>query len=99
MATTLIQSYEVMYSANTFVPRIWLMNGGKFIGQLIFEPDGAPLPADNNKNGVNLYYHVENYPELHRFVEERESRLPAVLGIRHRVREWHPDRTGAGGRG
>lgn len=61
MATTLIQSYEVMYSANTFVPRIWLMNGGKVIGQLIFEPDGAPLPADNNKNGVNLYYHVENY--------------------------------------
>jgi hypothetical protein len=46
MALTQIDQYEVMYSANTFFPRIWLKNGGKFIGQLIFHPDGATLPAD-----------------------------------------------------
>ena len=62
MALTKIDAYEVMYSANTFVPRIWLKAGGKYIGQLIFKPNGSALPADNTSSGqVNLYYHLDDY--------------------------------------
>ena len=62
MATTLINDYEVMYSANTFVPRIWLLSGGKFIGQLIFHPDGSVLPPDSMVSGqANLQYHLEDF--------------------------------------
>lgn len=63
MAITKITAYEVMYSANTFVPRIWLKGGRKYIGQLIFQPNGAALPADNmSTNGqIHLYYHLDDY--------------------------------------
>ncbi|MGA7900191.1 MAG: hypothetical protein WCA39_15160 [Nitrososphaeraceae archaeon] len=62
MALTKIDEYEVMYSANAFVPRIWLKSSNKFIGQLIFKADGSPLPPDNMVGGqVNLYYHLEDY--------------------------------------
>jgi hypothetical protein len=62
MALTKIDTYEVMYSANGFVPRIWLKGGGKLIGQLIFKPNGATLPADNIVNNqINLYYHLDDY--------------------------------------
>jgi hypothetical protein len=40
------------------------MSRGKFIGQLIFEPDGTPLLADNVVNQgtfVNPYYRLENF--------------------------------------
>ena len=62
MPLTLIDQYEVMYSANTFVPRIWLKNSGNYIGQLIFEPDGTTLPPDASTGGqVNLFYHLEDF--------------------------------------
>lgn len=62
MALTKIDAYEVMYSANAFVPRIWLKGGGKYIGQLIFKSNGSALPADNISGGqVNLYYHLDDY--------------------------------------
>jgi hypothetical protein len=62
MATTLINDYEVMYSANTFPPRIWLLSSGKFIGQLIFHPDGSTLPPDALSGGqVNLQYHLADF--------------------------------------
>ncbi|RII30352.1 MAG: hypothetical protein CXR30_08545 [Geobacter sp.] len=62
MALTKIDAYEVMYSANSFVPRIWLKNGGKYIGQLIFKPNGSALPADNMQGSqVNLYYHLDDF--------------------------------------
>jgi len=62
MPLTQIDQYEVMYSANTFVPRIWLKNGGNYIGQLIFEPDGSALPQDSMVNSqVNLFYHLEDF--------------------------------------
>ncbi|HET7208309.1 MAG TPA: hypothetical protein VFI95_17165 [Terriglobales bacterium] len=41
---TQIDEYEVMYSANKFAPRIWLKNTGKYIGQLIFQPNGRRFP-------------------------------------------------------
>jgi hypothetical protein len=62
MAITQITEFQVMYSANKFPPRIWLKNGSKFIGQLIFMPDGSVLPPDGVSGGqVNLYYHLENF--------------------------------------
>lgn len=65
MALTQIDKFEVMYSANTFPPRIWLMNSNNPIGQLIFMPDGSALPQDSMVNGqVNLYYHVENFQNV-----------------------------------
>ena len=62
MALTKIDEYEVMYSSNSFFPRIWLKNTGKYIGQLIFQPDGSALPADNSSGGqVNIYSHLQQY--------------------------------------
>jgi hypothetical protein len=62
MALTKIDEYEVMYSANGFVPRIWLKAAGKYIGQLIFKPNGATLPPDAMVSGqVNLYYHLDDF--------------------------------------
>ncbi len=62
MALTKIDEYEVMYSANTFVPRIWLKGAGKFIGQLIFRPNGSVLPPDGIASGqVSLYYHLDDF--------------------------------------
>ena len=62
MALTKIDEYEVMYSANQFPPRIWLKNGGKFIGQLIFRPNGAALPPDSLSGGqANLNYHLDDF--------------------------------------
>jgi hypothetical protein len=57
-----IDEYEVVYSANQFVPRIWLKNGGKYIGQLIFKPNGSALPPDTMAGSqVNLYYHLDDF--------------------------------------
>ena len=65
MALTPIDKFEVMYSANTFPPRIWLLSGTNFIGQLIFMPDGTALPQDAMVNGqVNLYYHLEDFENV-----------------------------------
>ncbi len=62
MTCTKIDAYEVMYSANSFVPRIWLRSAGKGIGQLIFKPNGSALPPDSMVNNqVNLYYHLDDY--------------------------------------
>ena len=62
MATIQITDYEVMYSANTFPPRIWLLNSETFIGQLIFYPDGETLPPDDKSGGqVNLFYHLADF--------------------------------------
>lgn len=74
MATTRIDQFEVMYSSNTFVPRIWLLNAGKFIGQLIFFPDGKALPPDTMVKGqVNLYYHLEDFENVHQLLETEKD--------------------------
>jgi hypothetical protein len=65
MTLTMIEQYEVMYSANKFSPRIWLKSGNKYIGQLIFEADGKALPDDSMQNDqINLYYHLENFEHI-----------------------------------
>src|SRR5262245_1491852 len=62
MALTRIDAYEVFYSANSFAPRIGLKHAGEFIGQLVFKPNGASLPADTSQNGqVHLFYHLDDY--------------------------------------
>ena len=62
MALTQITEYQVQYSANKFPPRIGLKNGARYIGQLIFMPDGSALPPDGMAGGqVNLYYHLEDF--------------------------------------
>ncbi len=61
MVFTKIDEYEVMYSANQFSPRIWLKNGGNYIGQLVFMPNGSALPPDAMNGGVNLYYHLDDF--------------------------------------
>jgi hypothetical protein len=62
VTTTKIDEYEVMYSANKFFPRIWLKSAGKYIGQLVFQPNGAALPVDNMSGSqCNLYYHLDDF--------------------------------------
>jgi len=71
MALTQITEFQVMYSANKFPPRIWLKNGSAFIGQLIFMPDGSALPPDGMSGGqVNLYYHLEDFQNAIRLLDE-----------------------------
>jgi len=73
MALTQITEYQVQYSSNTFVPRIWLKNGSKFIGQLIFMPDGQALPADGESSGqVNLHYHLEDFANAFAILSEEK---------------------------
>jgi len=65
MVLTKIDEYEVMYSSNKFPPRIWLKSAGKFIGQLIFKPNGSVLPADNSQvSGTNIHYHLEDFQNI-----------------------------------
>ena len=65
MALTRIDAYEVLYSANTFSPRIALKNAGNYVGQLIFSPNGAALPIDTVVNNqVQLHYHLESFAHL-----------------------------------
>jgi len=57
-----IEKYEVMYSANSFFPRIWLKDSTGFIGQLIFKPNGAALPPDTNTGTqVQIWYHLDDF--------------------------------------
>ncbi|HKW02699.1 MAG TPA: hypothetical protein VJN96_22945 [Vicinamibacterales bacterium] len=65
MAAKQIDQYAVMYSANSFYPRIWLKGGGKFIGQLNFLANGVALPPDGLSGGMpNLFYHLDNFPHV-----------------------------------
>lgn len=65
MALTKIEAYEVLYSANTFSPRIWLKANSVYIGQIIFKPNGTVLPEDNLVNGqVYLYYRQDDYRNI-----------------------------------
>src|SRR5882757_6213810 len=74
MALTQITDYQVQYSANKFPPRIWLKNGAKFIGQLIFMPDGSTLPPDGQSGGqVNLYYHLEDFQNAFRVLSAEKA--------------------------
>ena len=61
MALTKITDYEVMYSANTFPPRVWLKNGTRQFAQLVFERNGDPLPDDT---ADALYYHHDDLPMI-----------------------------------
>jgi hypothetical protein len=72
--TTHIDQFEVMYSSNNFVPRIWLLSGGKFIGQLIFSPNGQALPADSKVNNqVNLHYHLDDFQNVRDLLETEKN--------------------------
>jgi hypothetical protein len=75
MATTRIDQFEVMYSANTFAPRIWLIGAGKFLGQLIFFPNGKTLPVDTKRsNGqVDIYYHLDDFENVHQLLETEKE--------------------------
>jgi hypothetical protein len=58
----MIDKYLVMYSANRFAPRIGLINGGRYIGQLVFRPNGSTLPPDAMaRNQLTLYYHLDDF--------------------------------------
>ena len=74
MTTTHIDQFEVMYSSNSFVPRIWLLNAGKFIGQLIFFPDGKTLPSDSKvKDQVNLFFHLADFENVRDLLETEKN--------------------------
>ena len=65
MALTRIDAYEVLYSSNTFSPRIALKNAGNYVGQLIFSSNSTALPVDTVVNNqVQLHYHLENFAHL-----------------------------------
>lgn len=62
VTTTKVDEYEVMYSGNKFFPRIWLKSMGKYIGQLVFQANGATLPMDSmSGTQCNIYYHLDDF--------------------------------------
>ena len=62
MAQVRVDAYEVLYSANGFPPRIALKNAGNYIGQMIFLPNAAVLPADTVVNKqAQLHYHLDDF--------------------------------------
>jgi hypothetical protein len=75
MPTTRIDKFEVMYSANTFVPRIWLSAAGKNVGQLIFYPNGKPLPVDTKRpdGTVDIFYHLDDFENVHQLLETEKQ--------------------------
>ena len=77
MASTQIDEYVVMYSANQFPPRIALKSGGRFVGQLVFRPNGAALPVDGLLNGqVTLQYHLDDF---HHVLDVLRNEKPVYL--------------------
>ena len=64
--TTQITSYVMIYSANAFPPRLVLKNGINFIGQAVFYPNGAVLPADFQRPAgqVEIHYHLDDYQNV-----------------------------------
>src|SRR4030095_7960607 len=62
MAQMRIDAYEVLYSANGFVPRIALKHAGNYVGQMLFMPNGAALPADTVVNNqAQLHYPLDDF--------------------------------------
>ena len=61
-----IASYTVQFASNTFHPRIWFKDSAGWIGQCVFHPNGATLPADSQAaNGsANLNYHLDEFPMI-----------------------------------
>ncbi len=61
-----ITSYTVQFASNTFSPRIWLKGSTGWIGQCIFYPVGATLPADSQttSGSFNLNYHLDEFPMI-----------------------------------
>jgi hypothetical protein len=66
VTVTRIDEYQVMYSSNKNVPRIWLKSGGNDIGQLIFMPNGSALVADyiTRDDTVGLWYHLDDFQNV-----------------------------------
>jgi hypothetical protein len=65
MPLTTIDEYEVLYSANTFAPEIWLKRDNRFLGKLVFMPNGSPLPPDRTDGDqVFLFYHLDNFQNV-----------------------------------
>jgi hypothetical protein len=65
VSLTRIEQYEVMYASGRFLPRIGLKSGGRFIGQMVFMPDGAALPDDSaDGDAVTLYYHHADFANV-----------------------------------
>lgn len=63
--TKKVDTYLVMYSANRFIPRVELFSGGTNVGQLLFEPNGTPLPVDTLVGSlIRLYYHLDDYANI-----------------------------------
>ena len=75
-----ITSYSVIYSANTFNPRIGLLNANRFIGQLVFFPNGATLPLDlQAQNGqLTLNYHQDDF---HNLIDVLRNEKPIFLSF------------------
>jgi hypothetical protein len=77
MALTPIDAYEVMYSANTFAPKVWLKHGNKYVCDLRFMPNGSVLPPDTMVSGrVILYYHLDDF---HNAIDLLRNETPMYL--------------------
>jgi hypothetical protein len=62
-----ISAYSVMYSANTYQPRIGLSDAaGNAVGQLVFYPDTEKLPDDRLVSGgiPDLFYHLKDFKNV-----------------------------------
>lgn len=61
METIKLDSYLVVYPSGDGAPRIWLRAGNAYVGQVVFWPDGDPLPNDTPDQ---VDYHRREYPNV-----------------------------------
>jgi hypothetical protein len=78
--TKQIDAYTVIYSANSFSPRIGLKQGAVFLGQCVFHPNGTTLPPDLLRpNGqVDLQYHLDDF---HNVLDVLRNEKPVFLNF------------------
>jgi hypothetical protein len=67
------------------------------IGQLIFEPDGTVLPADNQTGQVNPYYHLEDLDSVLDILRnEKKSRCCSAAPVRAMKTAFSPVKNSSG---
>lgn len=100
MQQTRINSYQVMYSANRFPPRIWLQGEAGPIGQLVFHANGETLPEDSiHGTAPSLHYHLDDF---HNALDVLRNEGPIWLlfsgsgGSNENGLRTDPERTGEG---
>lgn len=61
----IIDAYDIIYSSNTFAPRIGLKRNNEYIASLVFEANGKVLAPDTVVGKLAmLHYHLDDFANV-----------------------------------